>query len=115
MFQAVLRDELSGSLGLVWRPERHVHEVAGVLEQVMATFSERRAEIDSWLHATGLPDTVKGAETAALATRRSKAEMETEQGLHEAIDAGWGPEHAAELIDTLATRAAGPADGRGGV
>ena len=84
----------------------------------MATFSERRAEIESWLHATGLPDTVKGAETAALATRRSKAEMETEQGLHErwrteAIDAGWGPEHAAELIDTLATRAAGPADGRG--
>ena len=120
VFQAVLRDELTRSLGVVWRPGRHVHEIAGVPDAIMATFSKRRAEIESWLHATGLPDTAKGAETAALATRRSKTEMEHERGLHErwrteAIDAGWGPEQAAELIDTLATRAADRADAGGGV
>lgn len=81
-------------------------------EQVVDTFSKSRAEIESWLHATGLPDTAKGAETAALATRRSTTELENGRELHErwrteAIAAGWGPEQAAELIDTLANSASG--------
>ncbi len=103
VFQAVVRDELTASLGLEWRPGKHVHEIAGVPDSVMRVFSKRRAEIEAWTEATGTPADAAGNQAAALATRRSKGEQETTIGLRdrwqtEATEAGWGPGYAEELI-----------------
>ncbi len=103
VFQAVVRDELTKSLGVEWRPGRHVHEVVGVPDEIMRVFSKRRAEIDAYIAATGTPADGDGHERAALATRRSKGEQETTVGLSqrwrdEAIDNGWGPVEANDLI-----------------
>jgi conjugative relaxase-like TrwC/TraI family protein len=105
LFQTVLRDELTESLGIVWRAGRTVPEVAGVPQGLLDQFSKRSKEIEDWLAATGTPDTREGRQTAVLATRRAKPEVE-----HERFDAawkteatafGWGPEEAESLITSL--------------
>jgi hypothetical protein len=105
MFQAVVRDELTRSIGVEWRPGRHVHEIAGVPDEIMRVFSKRRTEIDNYLHATGTPADGAGRQAAALATRRSKGEQESTVGLSqrwrtEAIEAGWGPIEVDDLLGT---------------
>jgi conjugative relaxase-like TrwC/TraI family protein len=102
VFQSVYRAELSASLGVEWRPGRHVPEIAGIPQGLIDSFSKRTTEIDAWLAATGTPDTPEGRQAAVLATRRHKPEME-----HARFDAawkteaelfGWGPAHADGLI-----------------
>jgi conjugative relaxase-like TrwC/TraI family protein len=102
VFQTVYRAELSASLGVEWRPGRHVPEIAGIPQGLIDAFSKRTNEIDAWLAATGTPDTPEGRQLAVLATRRHKPEME-----HARFDAawkteadqyGWGPAHADGLI-----------------
>jgi conjugative relaxase-like TrwC/TraI family protein len=102
VFQTVYRSELSASLGVKWRPGRHVPEIAGIPQGLIDAFSKRTSEIDAWLAATGTPDTPEGRQAAVLATRRHKPEME-----HARFDAawkteadlfGWGPAHADGLI-----------------
>lgn len=105
IFQTIVRDELTRTLGLQWQPGNHVHEVAGIPDQILRTFSKRRAEIEAWTTATGTPDDPAGNQAAALATRKTKAEKETSIGLsqrwrHEATEAGWGPEQADQLLRT---------------
>jgi conjugative relaxase-like TrwC/TraI family protein len=105
MFQAVVRDELSRTLGVEWRPGRHVHEIAGVPDEIMGVFSKRATEIDNFLTATGTPADGAGRQAAALATRRSKGEQESTVGLSqrwrtEAIEAGWGPAEVDTLLGT---------------
>ncbi len=102
VFQAVYRDELSTSLGVAWRPGRHVPEIAGIPQSLIDVFSKRTGEIDAWLAATGTPDTPEGRQQAALATRRHKAELEGrrfDDGWKDEADlAGWGPFDAEALI-----------------
>jgi conjugative relaxase-like TrwC/TraI family protein len=102
VFQTVYRAELSASLGVEWRPGRHVPEIAGIPQGLIDAFSKRTSEIDAWLAATGTPDTPEGRQAAVLATRRHKPEME-----HARFDAawkteaelfGWGPAHGHDLI-----------------
>src|SRR5207244_20357 len=57
IFQAVFRDELTASLGVEWRPGRHVGEIAGIAQAILDLFSKRAREVDAWLVATGTPDT----------------------------------------------------------
>ncbi len=72
IYQAVLRGELSRSLGLEWTPVRSgIAEVAGVPRPVLRAFSRRRAEIEAELDARGTTS-VRAAEAAALATRQAK-------------------------------------------
>jgi conjugative relaxase-like TrwC/TraI family protein len=110
VFQVALRDELTERLGLQWRPGRHVLEVAGVPQALCDRFSKRSAEIESWLEATGASATPANRQTAVLATRRGKPELEGERldiaWKAEALAAGWGPAHAEELIAAAATRTA---------
>ena len=105
LFQTVLRDELTESLGIVWRAGRTVPEVAGVPQGLLAVFSKRSKEIEDWLAATGTPDTREGRQTAVLATRRAKPEVEHERfdtvWKTEATAFGWGPEQAEALISSL--------------
>ena len=105
VFQTVLRTELSVRLGLEWRPGRHVGEVTGVPQSVCDVFSKRAKEIETWLTATGTPADATGRQAAVLATRRGKPEREGERldiaWKAEALAAGWGPDAAAELLNTL--------------
>ena len=102
VFRAVLRDEPTEQLGVAWRPGRHVAEIAGVPQAILDGFSKRSTEIDNWLAATGTPDTPEGRQTAALATRRNKPEVEDQRfdtaWKAEATAAGWGPEQVETLL-----------------
>jgi conjugative relaxase-like TrwC/TraI family protein len=108
LFQAVFRAELSRTLGVEWRPGRHVPEIAGVPQGLLELFSKRRAEIEAWLAATGTAGDAAGQQAAVLATRRHKLEREGERldagWKVEARDWGWGPAQADELIAELQPR-----------
>ena len=72
IYQAVLRGELTRTVGVEWTPVRRgIAEVVGVPRSVMRAFSRRRAEIDAALAERGTSG-ARAAEAAALATRRAK-------------------------------------------
>ncbi len=72
LYQAVLRGELTRTLGVEWTPVRRgIAEVVGVPRAVMKAFSRRRAEIEAALDERGTSG-ARAAEAAALATRRVK-------------------------------------------
>ena len=79
VFQAAFRAELTRTLGVEWRPGRHVPEIAGIPQSLLDVFSKRRAEIEAWLEATGGPTDAAGQQEAVLATRRGKLEREGER------------------------------------
>lgn len=72
VYQAVLRSELTDRLGLGWTPRTNgTGEIAGIPPTVLRAFSRRRAEIEQELERAGAAGRT-AAQTAALATRRSK-------------------------------------------
>ncbi len=105
VFQAALRRELTESLGVGWRPGRHVAEVDGIPSGVLDGFSKRSAEIDAWLTARGRGHDPASRQEAVLETRRGKAELEGERfdtaWKIEGTQLGFGPEHAESLIAGL--------------
>ena len=115
VFQAVFRDELTVSLGVEWRPGRHVPEIAGIPQALLDTFSKRSTEIEAWLAATGTPDTPQGRQAAVLATRRHKPEVELDRfddgWKAEAVAAGWGPDAAERLAGWSQQRAGHTVEG----
>lgn len=119
VFQAVFRSELSHSLGIEWRPGRHVAEIAGIPQSLLDEFSKRSRDVDDWLAATGTPNTPEGRQLAVLATRRHKPEVETGSARfdadwkREAETFGWGPQHAEWLL--ASDREPDPVEGYEGV
>src|SRR5918994_1479993 len=72
VYQAVLRGELTRSLGVEWSPVRKgIAEIVGVRRRVLVGFSRRRAEIEAALAERGTSG-ARAAEAAALATRSPK-------------------------------------------
>lgn len=72
LYQAVLRGELSRSLGVGWGEVRDgIAEIEGVPPEVLRAFSRRRAEIETAMTKRGTVGP-RAAEAAALATRRRK-------------------------------------------
>ena len=72
VYQAVLRSELTRTVGVEWAPVRKgIAEIVGVRRRVLAGFSRRRAEIEAALEQRGTSG-ARAAEAAALATRRPK-------------------------------------------
>jgi conjugative relaxase-like TrwC/TraI family protein len=70
--QAVLRSELTRTVGVEWSPVRKgIAEVVGVRRRVLAGFSRRRAEIETALEQRRT-SAARASEAAALATRRPK-------------------------------------------
>lgn len=102
LFQSTFRAELTRTLGVEWRPGRHVPEIAGIPQAVIDAFSKRSAEAEAWLQATGTPATPEARQAAVLATRRNKPEQEhvrfDADWKAEATDLGWGPEMADGLV-----------------
>jgi conjugative relaxase-like TrwC/TraI family protein len=109
VFQAVFRNQLTASLGVEWRPGRHVGEIAGVPQHLLDRFSKRSTEVEAWLAATGTSATPEGRQAAVLATRRHKPEVEhgrfDETWKAEAQAAGWGPDAAERLVGWSVQRA----------
>jgi conjugative relaxase-like TrwC/TraI family protein len=72
LYQAVLRDELTRSLGVEWqRVRKGGAEIAGVPDRVLRAFSRRRADIQAAMAVAGGVGP-NAARVAALATRRAK-------------------------------------------
>ena len=72
VYQAVLRAELTRTLGLEWLPVRNgIADLVGVPKPVLRAFSRRRAEIQAALADRGTSGP-RAAEAAALATRQAK-------------------------------------------
>src|SRR4051794_461834 len=72
IYQAVLRGELTRTVGVEWScVRRGIAEVIGVPRSVTREFSRRRAEIDVALAERGTTG-ARAAEAAALATRKVK-------------------------------------------
>ena len=72
VYQAVLRAELTRTLGLEWLPVRNgIADLVGVSKPVLRAFSRRRAEIQAALTERGTSGP-RAAEAAALATRQAK-------------------------------------------
>ena len=108
LYQAVLRSELTRTLGVEWLPTtRGIAELAGVPKPVMRAFSRRRAEIEAALaeHATSGP---RAAEAAALATRQAKGKDVTAVELmagwrSRAAELGFAPEQLERLLGRVRT------------
>ncbi len=76
IYQAVLRSELTRSLGVEWSSvHQGIGEIRGVPVAVMRAFSQRRADIEAALEARGASGP-RAAEAAALATRERKRAVE---------------------------------------
>ena len=72
LYQAALRDELTRSLGVRWRPvERGMAEPEGIAVNVLRHFSRRRGEIESALEEAGA-SSARAANIAAHVTRAPK-------------------------------------------
>jgi conjugative relaxase-like TrwC/TraI family protein len=83
IYQAVLRSELSRSLGVEWRlVRRGIAELAAVPRSVVRAFSRRRAQIEAELQAHGT-SSPQAAEAAALSTRGAKDRSATPESLRE--------------------------------
>jgi hypothetical protein len=72
LYQAVLRHELTTTLGVGWQPVSNgTADIDGVDREVIEHFSRRRSDILAALAATG-HSSAKAAQTATLATRQRK-------------------------------------------
>jgi hypothetical protein len=105
VYQAVLRGELSRSLGVEWLTVRDgIAELAGVPRHVLRAFSRRRADIEAALEDRGTSGP-RAAEAAALATRRPKDRAMTAERLagewrERATEIGFGPSELERVTGT---------------
>ncbi|CAN5845790.1 hypothetical protein BH23ACT10_BH23ACT10_35220 [soil metagenome] len=106
IYQAALRAELSGRLGVAWERRDEQWEIAGIPPGLCRVWSKRRSQITDALKARGLdPDVASGraAQTAALATRSTKVKVGDGRSLHErfareAIAAGHDPRAVLDAV-----------------
>lgn len=102
VYQAVLRGELTRTLGVEWSPVRKgIAEVVGVPLAVIKAFSRRRAEINAAMEERGATG-ARAAEAAALATRASKSKVDAGELVAEwrarAAELGFGERELALLV-----------------
>jgi conjugative relaxase-like TrwC/TraI family protein len=105
IYQAVLRGELTKTLGVGWGPvSRGVAEIAGIPKTLLAEFSTRRREIDAELDRTGTHGR-KAAQRAAYVTRPAKSHTD-----ETSLRRQWA--HRAEQRHHLAAQIVTDATGR---
>jgi conjugative relaxase-like TrwC/TraI family protein len=95
VYQAVLRGELTRTLGVEWGPVRNGQaEITGVPRDLLRLFSKRRAAIDVELERLGRDDPAAAAR-ATLVTRPPKTALDPEtlreRWARDATDAGHDP------------------------
>ena len=103
VYQAVLRHELTSTLGVGWQPVVNgTADLQGVPREVIEHFSRRRADILAALDATG-HSSAKAAQVATLATRQRKeygvsAATLTDRWTSRAEAIDFGPARVARLL-----------------
>jgi conjugative relaxase-like TrwC/TraI family protein len=108
LYQAQLRHELTHSLGLEWQePREGMAEVAGVPDEALAAFSQRRAQVLDYLERQGSSG-FYAAKVAALATRERKEPIDLPR-LHQewqarAAEHGLGRRELKRLLDRTIER-----------
>jgi hypothetical protein len=107
VYQAVLRGELTRTLGVSWGPVRNGQaDITGLPPELLRLFSKRRQQIEAQLALVGL-DGPAAAQAATLATRPAKQHIQDGVGLQER----WKAEaHAAgfpsDIVEQVLHRAA---------
>ena len=115
VYQAVLRGELTRTVGLDWSPVRKgIAEVVGVRRRVLVGFSRRRAEIEAALERRGTSG-ARAAEAAALATRRPKGRTAAAQELtgewrRRAVELGFSRDELALICGRARAKEPGARD-----
>ncbi|MDP3713734.1 MAG: MobF family relaxase [Mycobacteriales bacterium] len=101
VYQAVLRGELTRTLGVTWGPVRNGQaDIAGIPQPLLRLFSKRRTQIEEQLERVGL-DGPAAAQAATLSTRPDKPTAEDAVRLQDR----WQQEAAAAGYDRDVTRA----------
>jgi len=114
VYRAELRDRLA-SLGATWHPpdRRGLSEMTGIERETLRAFSNRRAQIEERL-APG--SSSKAAQTACIATRRQKVDVElamlTERWVDQAHTFGFDRARVERLLDGCDRRESLEADRR---
>jgi conjugative relaxase-like TrwC/TraI family protein len=94
LYQAVLRGELTGRLGVGWGPVRNgMAEITGMPATLLREFSTRRRAIEDHLDRTG-GHGVGAAQVACLATRPAKSGRTVTE-----LRAGWRSRAASHVRD----------------
>jgi conjugative relaxase-like TrwC/TraI family protein len=108
IYQAVLRAELTRTVGVEWgRVRGGIGEVVGVPRAVREAFSRRRVEIEAALEGRGT-DGPRAAEAAALATgERDVLVVTADRGLRARLPAAVGVAGPGWLLARLDEVAAG--------
>ncbi len=103
LYQAALRHELTGRLGVAWTPVvRGSAEIAGVPPTLRRTFSKRRQQIEAAMSRSGRNDP-QAAQGATLRTRPDKPHHVEAGGLRarwaaEAAEHGWTDQDTNRLL-----------------
>jgi hypothetical protein len=109
VYQAVLRGELTKTLGVTWDPVRNGQaDMLGMPKPLLRLFSKRRVQIEAAMERGGLTG-MKGAQIATLDTRERKPPAEGEVSLRErwqteAADAGHNITRAMSATLTASDR-----------
>jgi len=110
LYQSALRRELTAELGVEWGPVRNgAADLAGVPDDVLRHFSQRRVEILDSMSERG-SEGPGAAQAATLSTRKAKSYDVTAERLRDehaarADELGHGPDAFAALVDRAASRA----------
>lgn len=102
LYQAVLRSELTGRLGVEWgRVDRGIAEISGIDPALRRQFSKRREQIEAAMDAAG-ETSARAAQVAAHQTRPTKEHAETTENLyarweHEARTHGFDPDQVTAV------------------
>jgi hypothetical protein len=115
VYQAVLRGELTRTLGVSWGPVRNGQaDITGLPAELLRLFSKRRQQIEAQLDLVGL-DGPAAAQAATLATRPDR--QQSEDGVR--LQDRWKAEATAAgfplaLVDQVLHRAGAPQVARAG-
>jgi conjugative relaxase-like TrwC/TraI family protein len=95
VYQAVLRGELTRTLGVQWGPVRNGQaEISGLPVGLLRLFSKRRVQIEAQLELVGL-DSPAAAQAATLSTRPGKPDLHGNGGGGVGLQERWRAEAAA--------------------
>ncbi len=105
LYQSQLRFELTRSLGLEWRePVNGMAEIAGVSEEALQAFSQRRAQVLDYLERQGTSG-FYAAKVAAVETRDRKERFDLprlrEEWQARAAEHGLGRRELERLLDRM--------------
>jgi conjugative relaxase-like TrwC/TraI family protein len=107
LYEAQLRFELTQTLGLKWRDPKEMAEIAGIPQEVLRAFSQRRAQVLDYLELHGTSG-FYAARVATIRTRDRKQAIDlprlVEEWRRRADELGFGRSELERLLNRNAYR-----------